>query len=300
MKRVIIFIACLTACLSLAAQSREVKGVVIYASDSQPVIGAEVKVKGTDIQTVTDVDGKFVLEVPADASKLRVSYIGMETRTVRIPENVEEELLINVRREERIVTPFVQIGVNASRPKGDDGPDASSTQMGFTVGAGVSFAISHHWSITPSVNLSQRTARWENEDYVYVDTKIEPLYLDIPILAELKLWGKNNFKSIISVGPYISFGVGGQYTATNNYQDGALVEQKTYKGDLFGDNAPLKRFDAGIQFGIGWQVKHVYFGFNVQYGLTNIDNKDFTSDTIIIPSEHIHNFKADFSIGYRF
>ena len=88
MKRVIIFIACLTACLSLAAQSREVKGVVIYASDSQPVIGAEVKVKGTDIQTVTDVDGKFVLEVPADASKLRVSSIGMETRPVRIPENV--------------------------------------------------------------------------------------------------------------------------------------------------------------------------------------------------------------------
>ena len=82
--------------------------------------------------------------------------------------------------------------------------------MGFTVGAGVSFAISHHWSITPSVNLSQRTARWENEDYVYVDTKIEPLYLDIPILAELKLGGKNNSKSFIGVGPYISSGGGGQ------------------------------------------------------------------------------------------
>jgi hypothetical protein len=43
-----------------------VRGVVLD-SDSQPVIGASVMVKGTSRGVPTDLDGNYVIEVPADA-----------------------------------------------------------------------------------------------------------------------------------------------------------------------------------------------------------------------------------------
>lgn len=304
MKRVSIFVLLLAACLSLAAQSREVKGVVIYASDSQPVVGAEVRVKGTEIQTLTDVDGRFTLEVPDDARKLRITSIGMQTRTVTLPREGEEgygeELLVNVLPEERFITPFVQLAVNASRPRGDEETNATSAKVGYKAGVGVSFALSHYISLTPSINVAQKTGKWKMDDWAYYDTELDPLYLEIPVLVELKLWGKNNNKTIISFGPYVAFGVGGKYTTYTNVDGSTVTQGEKYEGDLFGDNAPLKRFDAGLQIGFGWQVKHIYFGLNAQYGLTNLMNDDFEPDHLFVPTDKMHNFVADFTLAYRF
>ncbi|MDY3070164.1 MAG: TonB-dependent receptor [Parabacteroides sp.] len=47
-----------------------------------PVIGANVMVKGTTNGTITDLDGKFVLDVP-EGSVLEISYIGYLTQTVK-------------------------------------------------------------------------------------------------------------------------------------------------------------------------------------------------------------------------
>ena len=54
--------------------SRRISGVVIDGH-GEPVIGANVLVKGTTIGNMTDVDGKFSFEVPGNAM-LVVSYIG--------------------------------------------------------------------------------------------------------------------------------------------------------------------------------------------------------------------------------
>ena len=41
----------------VSAQSQKVAGVVISAEDGLPVVGASVLVKGTQIGTITDIDG---------------------------------------------------------------------------------------------------------------------------------------------------------------------------------------------------------------------------------------------------
>ncbi len=46
------------------------------------MIGVSVLVQGTTTGTVTDLDGKFTLEVPANAT-LVVSYIGYKTQNVK-------------------------------------------------------------------------------------------------------------------------------------------------------------------------------------------------------------------------
>ena len=53
----------------VSAQTSKVTGKVI-GEDGEPVIGASIIVKGTTVGTVTDFDGNFELEVPANGKQL--------------------------------------------------------------------------------------------------------------------------------------------------------------------------------------------------------------------------------------
>ena len=55
------------------------KGLVIDEK-KEPVVGAIVRVKGTKQGTVTDVDGRYTIEVP-DGATIEVAYVGMATTT---------------------------------------------------------------------------------------------------------------------------------------------------------------------------------------------------------------------------
>ena len=59
-----------------------VKGRVIDADGSEPLIGVSILVKGTTTGTVTDFDGNFQLTVP-DKAVLQLSYIGYKPIEVR-------------------------------------------------------------------------------------------------------------------------------------------------------------------------------------------------------------------------
>lgn len=84
MKRFLFF---LLACLFLttgAALAKNVRGKVIDASDKEPIIGASIFVKSTKQGTITDINGKFSLDVPDDVKTILVSFVGMITREVAI------------------------------------------------------------------------------------------------------------------------------------------------------------------------------------------------------------------------
>ena len=64
-------------------QEKEVSGVV-YDSDGIPMAGVFVLAEGTSSGTTTDYDGKFTFTVPAGATVLKFSYLGMKEQTVTI------------------------------------------------------------------------------------------------------------------------------------------------------------------------------------------------------------------------
>ncbi|NME71684.1 SusC/RagA family TonB-linked outer membrane protein [Flammeovirga aprica] len=68
--------------LTIFAQERVVKGNV--TSDYEPLIGANVLIKGTSVGTLTDFDGNFTLTVPNDETTLVFSYIGYFTEEVYV------------------------------------------------------------------------------------------------------------------------------------------------------------------------------------------------------------------------
>lgn len=104
MKR-IYFILCvlLIGIGTLSAQNKEVKGSVISAEDGLPVIGASVLVKGTRTGTVTDADGNFTLNVPASASSLLISYVGMTTQEASIKPVMQVILSADAKNLEEVV-----------------------------------------------------------------------------------------------------------------------------------------------------------------------------------------------------
>lgn len=51
-------------------KNRLYKGKVVDEKTSEPLVGATVKVKGSTIGTITDIDGNFKLDVPANISPI--------------------------------------------------------------------------------------------------------------------------------------------------------------------------------------------------------------------------------------
>lgn len=60
--------------------SRKVSGVV-KNSQGEPIIGANVSVKGTSMGTITDINGNYELDIP-NGSTISISYIGFLTQEI--------------------------------------------------------------------------------------------------------------------------------------------------------------------------------------------------------------------------
>ena len=90
-KRLILFLTCLFLTAGMALAQTRVGGVVVALPDNEPVVGASVKVVGTTNGTVTDIDGKFSLSVPANA-QLEFSYIGMKSKVLTAKANMRVEM----------------------------------------------------------------------------------------------------------------------------------------------------------------------------------------------------------------
>ena len=74
------FLCCLAALLFLVlpeaiAQRQVVRGIVLSASDKQPVIGAAIVESGTSNGTSTGVDGRFAIET-APGAEIEVTFLG--------------------------------------------------------------------------------------------------------------------------------------------------------------------------------------------------------------------------------
>ena len=103
-------------------QERKVSGTVKDAN-GEPIIGANVTVKGdSSIGTITDIDGRFTLDVPAGAV-LQVSFIGFASRDIEVGN--QRELAIALKEDTEMLDEVVVVGYGTSRKKDITGAIAS-------------------------------------------------------------------------------------------------------------------------------------------------------------------------------
>lgn len=92
-----------------ALAQRTIKGNVITDGDEQPIIGVNVTIPGADVTTgtVTDLDGNYELEVPADATSLKFSFVGYDNLVVTLPNDgnaLDVKMKAGVALDEVVVT----------------------------------------------------------------------------------------------------------------------------------------------------------------------------------------------------
>ena len=104
-KRLSLFFVCLLMSIGAAFAQIDVSGTVISAEDNEPVIGASVLISGGAASkgTVTDIDGKFKLNVP-NGTKLVFSYVGMKSQTLAATANMKVVLRPEAQLQEVVVT----------------------------------------------------------------------------------------------------------------------------------------------------------------------------------------------------
>lgn len=94
--------------VSLTYAQREISGTVTDAGSGDPLIGANILILGTSTGTITDFDGSFSLQVPDDATTLRISYTGYTDQEVDISNGTSFDIQLaeGTALEEIVVTGY--------------------------------------------------------------------------------------------------------------------------------------------------------------------------------------------------
>ena len=102
------------AVFSLYAQRTAISGIVKEASNGEPILGAGVVEKGTTNGTMTDIDGRFTLNI-SPQSTLEVRFVGFGTRS--IPVNGQTSFVIELIEEAIALREVVTIGYGSQTKK---------------------------------------------------------------------------------------------------------------------------------------------------------------------------------------
>ena len=113
-KRLFMFLAGLFLSIGMAVAQTQVTGTVVSGEDGEPIVGASVKVSGTKTGTITDVDGKFTLNVP-EGTKLVVTYLGMLPKTVNA--SVSGAMKIKLDPDNKVLDEVVATAMGITREK---------------------------------------------------------------------------------------------------------------------------------------------------------------------------------------
>lgn len=162
--------------------------------------------------------------------------------------------------------------------------DNTKALPGFQLGVGMDYGFSENWSLQSGLMISSKGYKFDYKDEYYNESyKARPIYLDIPILAAYKFNISDNTKFVINAGPYLAFGLGGKY----NYDEGE--DPKIFKD--YEDEKGWKRFDLGIQYGIGLELSDRY--------LINLTGQNgFISP--VDGGDDPKNMTFTIGVGYRF
>jgi TonB-linked SusC/RagA family outer membrane protein len=99
-KALLLWLFVMFGALSAWAQGRTISGTVSSFTENEPLPGVAIRVKGTSTGTVTDLDGRYQLQVSSNDAVLVFSFVGYNTQE----ETVGNRSTIDVKLAEDIET----------------------------------------------------------------------------------------------------------------------------------------------------------------------------------------------------
>lgn len=167
-------------------------------------------------------------------------------------------------------------------------------KVGYTVGVGLDYQFTDMWYLQSGLNITSKGSKSSySEEGFDVKTTLTTHYLEIPVLAAAKFDVSDNMKFVVNAGPYLAFGLGGK----EKYEVGDVSESyKVFSKEEGEDEALMKRFDLGLQYGIGLELSEKYLiNLTGQYGFISPYNYPDGYD-----GDKAKNLAFMISVGYRF
>ena len=97
--------------IALKAQTLTVKGTVVSATDSEPLIGVSVvSSTNSSLGATTDIDGNFTISVPTGSS-LVFSYIGFATTTLK----AAPQMKVSLKEDTEMIDEVVVVGYSTEK-----------------------------------------------------------------------------------------------------------------------------------------------------------------------------------------
>jgi len=189
-------------------------------------------------------------------------------------------------------------GLNLSNMLAKDDEDTYSNDFkmkpGFHIGTTAEFQLSSVLSLGTGLLLDTKgfKTKEEGQDWVNKD-KLNLYYLDIPIVLKVSHDFESGLKMFGVIGPYIGVGLSGKVKGEYEHQG----QKETYEEDIvWGSDEnedDIKRFDSGLTFGGGVEIKAILIGVSYDLGLYNISPYTDYGNTA-------KNKVLKISVGYRF
>lgn len=93
-------------------EGKKITGTIVDAQGI-PVIGANVLVEGTTNGSITDMDGKFMIEDVAEGAQLRISYIGYKDQIVSVTS--KSDYAITLKEDSQALDELVVVGFGTQK-----------------------------------------------------------------------------------------------------------------------------------------------------------------------------------------
>lgn len=139
-----------TTAPAVTQQKKQISGTVTD-SKGEPIIGANVVIKGTTTGTITDVDGHFDFEVTNNVTLL-VSYIGYES--TEVPVNNQTSFTIQLKEDLMMLEEVVIVGFGTQKKENLTGAVSQITSEAFE-GRSVANVAQALQGAMPGLNIQQ-------------------------------------------------------------------------------------------------------------------------------------------------
>lgn len=176
-----------------SGNGRNISGFV-QDKNKEPIIGANIKVKGKNTGTISDLDGNFSINV-SDADVLEVTYIGYNSQSIKV--NKKNSLTITLEENSELLDEVVVVGYGTQKRvtmtsavasmKGENMKNMPVGNVSNVLGGMVSGVITKQSSGAPGADQAKVYIRGTEPSLVLVDG------------VETSTWQRINTKDIESI-----------------------------------------------------------------------------------------------------
>lgn len=196
----------------------------------------------------------------------------------------------------------VSLNIKGGLNMSDVAGDAEDTKLkpSFHIGIGTDYELNPNMAIQSGLFFTSKGTKVENVHETdnfgrkfYKETTINANFLQLPVHFAYKIDTSQDTKVVLHAGPYIAYGVGGKtkYNVRADAKDlNEVIKSLPEKMDTFDKDKGLKRFDAGIGFGIGAELSGFIFDLGYEIGFANLGDNEVD----------INSRNTYLSIGYKF